>query len=78
MYDTDIDYDEKDPYGTCDRCGSSLFPIYFTEKETEVIAGVMTYTGRVRRAVSHLQCDCCMHEVCVDDSFDGPWYRPQN
>ena len=32
-------------------------------------------TGRYRRAVSHIVCTNCGRNICVDDSFDGPWYR---
>jgi hypothetical protein len=32
-------------------------------------------TGRKRRAVDVLVCPCCFKEHCVDDTFDGPWYK---
>lgn len=70
-----VEYDEKDPYGTCDICGSSLFPVWFKEREREVVNGRMSYTGRVRDAVSHLECIGCMRDYPVDDTFDGPWER---
>lgn len=59
-------------YGTC-TCGAPLFPVFFTEKEHKVVNGVMTYTGRTRRACSHLSCDACGREYPIDDTFDGPW-----
>lgn len=63
-------------FGACCKCGNTeLAPVYFTEYEEEKVAGVFIRTGRKRRAVSHLECDVCGHRECVDDSFDGPWYR---
>jgi len=32
-------------------------------------------TGRYRKAVSHIVCTNCGKNICVDDSFDSPWYR---
>ncbi len=68
----DISYDTKNPYGTC-TCGAPLVPVWFRERETKVVHGHMTYTGRTRRACSHLECTICLREHCIDDSFDGPW-----
>lgn len=63
---------ERD-YGTCE-CGGSLQPVWFKEEETIFTRdGYMHKTGRVREAVSHLVCDCCLRNDCVDDSFDLPW-----
>lgn len=59
-------------YGTCE-CGGWLHPVRFIEKEMDRNHGL---TGRVRDAVSHLVCDDCLKNVCVDDTFDGPWYFP--
>lgn len=61
-------------FGLCD-CGGTLHPVYFTEEETVVSHGIMYKTGRKRRAVSHLVCEDCLRNYCVDDSFDGPWER---
>lgn len=61
-------------FGKCSRCGGNLLPVYFTEEERKVECGHLIYTGRKRTAVSHLSCESCMKNECVDDSFDGPWY----
>lgn len=61
-------------YGTCDRCGGKLIPIWFTEEETKTYNGIIYQTGRIRRACSHLVCENCLKNFAVDDSFDGPWY----
>lgn len=60
-------------YGKCEDCGCNLEPIWFLEEETIVDSGCMYKTGRVRRAVSHLVCPVCLHNYCVDDTFDGTW-----
>ena len=57
------------------ECGGQFMPVWFTELETKVVAGSLIRTGRRRRAVSHLECDSCFNKLCVDDSFDGPWYN---
>lgn len=54
----------------CPRCGEALEKIFFIEKEYR--KGIPT--GRIRRAVSHLECPVCGHREVVDDSLDGPWY----
>lgn len=63
-------------YGQCE-CGGDLFPVWFTEYEEEEITadgiGFKIKTGRTRRACSHLVCEMCLRNYCVDDSFDGPW-----
>lgn len=64
-----------DIFGTCDRCGGDLHPIWFVEEETKVEHGTMCKTGRKRTAVSHLTCNNCLKNFAVDDSFDGPWYK---
>jgi hypothetical protein len=61
-------------FGNCE-CGGKLMPIYFVDEEYTVIKGIMTYTGRKKMAVSHLTCEHCLKNECVDDSFDGEWYR---
>ena len=62
------------PYGLCEKCGAPLMPIWFTEHEHKVVNGIMTDTGRTRRAVSHLTCSLgCIRDYPVDDSFDEPW-----
>lgn len=60
-------------YGTCERCGTDLIPIWFTEEERKVVNGIMSKTGRTRQAVDVLSCPHCLKEYCVDDSFDGNW-----
>lgn len=62
-------------YGKCDFCGGQLHPVWFTEEEKVVNHGIMQTTGRVRRACSHLVCECCLKNFAVDDTFDGPWHR---
>lgn len=61
-------------YGTCNKCSIELKPVYFIEEEIKVVGGSLIRTGRKRRAVSHLECQCCGKKECVDDSFDGNWY----
>ena len=61
-------------YGNCE-CGYSLHPVWFTEEETKIENGRMSYTGRERKAVSSLSCSYCLKNYPVDDSFDGEWYR---
>ena len=58
-------------YGKCVKCGGFLRPVWFIEKE--YYRGYPT--GRKRRAVSHLECEDCLRNVNVDDTFDGDWYR---
>ena len=55
-------------FGLCD-CGGQLHPVWFDESEYRN----GHKTGRARDAVSHLVCDSCLKNVCVDDSFDMPW-----
>lgn len=69
------DYNRNVDYGTCDYCGGDLFPVWFTQEETVVKDGMMYKTGRKRKAVSHLVCECCLRNFVVDDSFDLPWYK---
>lgn len=64
----------KSDFGICD-CGGKLYPVYFTEEEYEIHDGIRIKTGRKRRAVSHLVCDYCLKNFCVDDTFDGPWHK---
>lgn len=63
--------EEKNIYGTCE-CGGELFPVWFEEKEENIIDGYRVYTGRTRRACSHLECECG-RKFCVDNSLDGVW-----
>lgn len=60
-------------YGQCE-CGNNLIPIWFEEKEYETTCDGFRYaTGRVRTACSHLTCEYCGKNYCVDDSYDLPW-----
>lgn len=65
----------ENPYGSCSKCGADLAPVYFTEEEyrIEPITHIQYKTGRSRRAVDYLLCDCCGNTEAVDDSFDGLW-----
>lgn len=60
-------------YGVCSRCDYPFAPVYFMEEERDKNHFL---TGRVRRACSHLVCECCGKNECVDDTFDGPWFTP--
>lgn len=62
-------------YGECPICGADLEPVRFIEEERDIHN---RNTGRVRDAVSHLECVVCGKRQIVDDSFDGPWYRKNN
>ena len=57
-------------YGNCPRCGSDLMPIWCNTEEFTIEDGRLTYTGRIKRVCSHLECPSCLKKVCVDDSFD--------
>ena len=63
----------KNRYGVCPDCGCGLEPVWFIEEETIVRDGIEYHTGRQRKAVDVLRCPCCLRDVTVDDSFDGPW-----
>lgn len=58
----------------CSECGGWLLPVYFTDEEYKTENGHLYKTGRTRRAVSHLVCEDCLHNECVDDSFDEKWH----
>ena len=59
-------------FGYCPKCAddNKLIPIYFIEHE--YIKGKKT--GRIRRAVSHLECAVCGRSFTIDDSFDALWH----
>ena len=60
----------------CYKCGSKMLPVWFTEEEEAVTRDGCRYkTGRKRIALSHLECPDCFTVECVDDSFDGQWWR---
>ena len=60
-------------YGVCKRCDFPFSPVHFLDEERDKYN---RKTGRVRRAVSHLVCECCGKQECVDDTFDGPFFTP--
>lgn len=60
-------------YGRCSKCNHVLEPVWFEQKEVEVINGQLINTGRTRTACSHLECPNCFTTACVDGSFDKPW-----
>ena len=60
-------------YGVCARCDFPFSPVHFLDEERDKHH---LLTGRVRKAVSHLVCECCGKNECVDDTFDGPWFTP--
>lgn len=62
------------PFGECE-CGYGLQPVYYEEAETKRYDWGEVKTGRYRKACSHLFCDYCGRQYCVDDTFDGPWYN---
>lgn len=66
---------DPDQLGVYFPTDGSLIPVWFTEEETKVANGTMYKTGRVRRACSHLVCEACLKNFCVDDTFDGPWHN---
>lgn len=55
--------DMSDLIETCRHCGGEIGPVLFKEEEA----------GRVRIAVSHLECASCGRKIIVDGCFDGPW-----
>lgn len=63
---------EHNHFGYCDRCGASLYPVWFREYEYDN-AGIAT--GRYRTACSHLVCENCGIIEPVDDTFDRPWHQ---
>ena len=53
-----------------ENCYGTPIPVWFTEPEYS--KGYTT--GRVRTAVSHLECNRCGKKVCVDgDYLAGEW-----
>ena len=61
-------------FGLCPDCEEPLEAVWFTEEEYKTTSfGAKYRTGRKRRAVDYLVCDCCGRKCCVDDSFDGEW-----
>ena len=60
---------------TC-TCGNStrFEKVWFEETEYKTVNGFRSRTGRYRKAVSHLVCQDCGKNICVDESFDGDWY----
>lgn len=60
-------------YGSCE-CGYSLSPVYFEERESIIRDGHLTWTNRYKKACSHLVCESCGKNYCVDNTFDGNWY----
>lgn len=61
-------------YGNC-SCGYHLEAVFFEEQEEKIYKdGFKVKTGRYRKAVSHLICENCGKNHCVDDTFDGDWY----
>ena len=60
-------------YGTCPKCGFELSTEEFIDKEYDFHGYP---TGRVRKDVSVLICECCGNRESVDDTFAGPWYYP--
>lgn len=60
-------------FGKCRHCGDSLVPITFIKKETRMISGTLIHTERV--AIDYLTCENCFRDECIDDSFDGIWYK---
>ena len=62
-------------YGVCNDCDYPFSPVPFLDEERDKHNRL---TGRVRKAVSHLVCECCGKNSCVDDTFDGPWYFPNS
>lgn len=61
-------------FGECSSCGAPLEAVWFTEYEYKTFDGHIYKTGRKRRAVDYLVCTDCYRHVCIDDSFDGPWF----
>lgn len=58
-------------YGNC-SCGYQLAPVYFEERELVVDAhGHLIWLDRYKKICSHLVCESCGKNHCVDDSFDG-------
>lgn len=66
-------------YGYCSECHYPLSPVWFIEEEIKItkFGGITSNykTGRKRKAVDYLLCKCCGHKECVDDTFDGDWYK---
>ena len=57
------------------ECGNEVFfeKVWFIEEETKVNDGLMVRTGRWRKACDYIVCLQCGSNICVDDTFDGPW-----
>lgn len=67
---------ERANYGyglICKKCLNKMIPIWFTEEEYKTENGRISKTGRIRRNVSHFECQICGHKEAVDDSFATQW-----
>ena len=65
--------DDNKRYGYC-KCGGQYEPVWFSEKEEKIVNGTRIYTGRKKKACSHLVCSECGNIETVDDTFDGKWF----
>jgi hypothetical protein len=62
----------KEKIYTCSRCGGTLEPVWYTERE--YYPNSNTPTGRTRRNVNYLQCVSCLNKEIVDsDTFAQSW-----
>lgn len=58
-------------YGEC-SCGYPLYPVWFEEPEEKIYKdGSKLKTGRYRKAVSHLICEYCGKNYCIDCPLGG-------
>lgn len=55
----------------CKLCGGTIGPVVFIERK--YYKGI--FTGYIRHAVSHLECERCGKKAAIDDPFAGPWVR---
>lgn len=61
---------------SCEReyCNGTPIPVWFEEKEYSYNGTYNYATGRVRTAVSHLECNMCGKKICVDGDYKtGEW-----
>ena len=56
-------------YGVCNDCDFPFSPVHFLDEERDKHHRL---TGRVRKAVLHLVCECCGKNSCVKTPSDSP------
>lgn len=53
----------------CYKCKVQMEPVWFKQRRPD---------GMERLVLDYLICPFCLSIQCVDDSFDGEWYKPSH